>query len=141
MQWSIMVAFVLVGLVGNQGRMVELAAVGSRIAVIRLVAVPQADTSGWELLRTQGMMQFVLVAKPREADPAVYRRAIRALCKPGKHCFLLFWSDRRQVPSRMPMTDRQASAQVASYTKNPATRFEEMLWNCRIKNDPQTCFR
>lgn len=138
MRWPVVVAILSAMSVGLDGKESEVLAQAA--SAPRPEATP-ADTSGWTALGGQGMMQFVLVAKAREADTVVYQRAIRALCKAGKHCYLLFWSDRREVPQRLPMTDRQASTQVASYTKNPKTGFEEMLWNCRIKNDPRSCFR
>jgi hypothetical protein len=93
----------------------------------------------YELMRTQGMMQLVLVNKSREFDPDVYKQAIAALCPNGAFCYLHFWSDRNSVPSSWPMTDAQVDARVAMYTRNPTTGYEEMSWNCRIKNDPKVC--
>ncbi len=115
--------------------------------IVLMILVPKwlhSTSSGasqdFELVRTQGMMQLVLVNKSRESDPDVYKQAIASLCPTGDYCYLHFWSDRNSVPSAWPMTDSQVDARVASYTRNPKTGFDEMLWNCRIKNDPKVCF-
>lgn len=96
---------------------------------------------GWELIRMLRMDALVVIDKEKETDVGVYQKAARALCVPGKHCFISFWSDRRYVPSSFPMTDEQVDAQIASYTKNPTTGYDKLLWNCRIKNDLDNCFR
>lgn len=112
------------------------------MAFALLLALPHlALAADWDLIRTQGMTHMAAVSKTKEASEATYRDAIRALCKPGQHCYVMIWSDRKQVPAKLPMTDAQSAAQVASYTKNPVTGFEELLWNCRLRNDPKMCFR
>lgn len=112
------------------------------VITVFIVALPlESYAKDWEHVRSVRFDQFVVVDKSKEADERVYRDAARALCIPGKHCFIHFWSDRRHVPAGYPMTDAQANAMVASYTKNPTNGFEQLLWNCRIKNDPKKCFR
>lgn len=103
--------------------------------------VAKSSAKYWEHVRSIRFDQFVVVDKSKEADERVYLEAARALCIPGKHCFIHFWSDRRHVPVGYPMTDTQANAVVASYTKNPTNGFEQLLLNCRIKNDSKNCFR
>jgi hypothetical protein len=100
----------------------------------------QSRQKDWQLVRTQGMMRLVLVARPKERDRSLYQDAIKSLCTPGEYCYVLFWSSRASIPNRIPMSDAQARAQVASYTHNPTTHFDEFLMTCRIEKDPNKCF-
>ena len=115
-----------------------------RLALIILVVVLGLPASSyakdWEVVRQQGMTVLVVVAKDKEAEESVYRAAIRDICKRGQFCKIMFWSNKADVPLSLPMTDKQATAQTADYVYNPKTRFDELLWNCRIVNDPSRCF-
>jgi hypothetical protein len=104
-----------------------------------LLAVP-CSAADWQQLGGQGMMKFVLISKSKESDQATYRSAIRSLCGTSGYCYISFWSEKALVPARLPMTDAQIDGQVASYTRNPTTGFEELLWNCRLRIDPKNCF-
>jgi len=120
----------------------KLRALSAALLII-LDAAPshaQSRQKDWELVRNQGMMRLVLVSKAKERDRSVYQDAIRSVCTPGQYCWVLFWSSRASVPSRIPMSDAQARAQVASYTRNPATGLDEFLMTCRIEKDPSKCF-
>jgi hypothetical protein len=77
----------------------------------------------------------------KERSEAVYPDAIRGLCESGKHCYLHFCSDKRFVPLRLPMSDAEADAETASYTRNPKTNFEQFLWSCRLNSDRNKCFQ
>ena|SRR6266480_4484827 len=101
---------------------------------------PSAVRENWELVRTQAMTKLVYVTKAKEADRTVYQDAIRSLCTAGEYCYIGFWSTRGLVPSHMPMSDAEAEAQVASYTRNPSTGFDEFLLTCRIEKDRRKCF-
>jgi|SRR5712664_2900354 len=105
-------------------------------------SVPQMaiTSSDWELVRTQGMMKLVYIVRAKENDRAVYQNAIGSLCKAGDYCYISFWSTRKMVPLRWPMSEAEANAQVGSYTHNPSTGFDEFLLTCRIEKDPNKCF-
>ncbi len=106
----------------------------------RRAAAPVPVGKNWELVRTQGMMKLVHIANTKEGDRAVYQDAIRSLCTAGEYCSIGFWSTRALVPGRLPMSDAEAKAQVASYTRNPSTGFDEFLLACRIEKDRNKCF-
>jgi hypothetical protein len=113
------------------------------ILLIALGVAPgqaQSRQKYWQLVRTQGMMRLVLVTKSKERDRSVYQEAIKSLCTPGEYCYVLFWSSRSSIPNRIPMSDAQARALVASYTHNPTTHFDEFLMTCRIEKNPNKCF-
>jgi hypothetical protein len=94
----------------------------------------------WELVRTQRRMKLVVVSKTRQGDIALYKEAIQGVCGNGQMCIVHFWTDRKRVPATIPMSTAELKAKTASYTRNPNTGFEQFLWNCRIKNDPNQCF-
>jgi hypothetical protein len=95
----------------------------------------------WQLIGSQGQIQFVLVPKSGRAEINVYEDARAALCEGRRFCYLLFWSDKRFVPQSLPMTDTQASHMTAKYTRNPDTGVDVFLWNCQINGeDRSSCF-
>jgi|SRR5436853_1994506 len=110
------------------------------IALGTALGQAQSRQKDWQLVRTQGMMRLVLVTKSKERDRSVYQGVIKSLCTSSEYCYVLFWSSRTSIPKRIPMSDAQARAQVASYTHNPMTHFDEFLMTCRIEKDPNKCF-
>lgn len=106
--------------------------------------VAKTNGSRWQLVVVQpgiqGREQFVLVEKASESDPKVYDDAIAHLCRSDEWCGLHFWSDSSLIPSHLPMSDLQATSEVANYTQNPDTGFTQLVWNCRVHHDPLNCF-
>jgi hypothetical protein len=103
-----------------------------------------AQRSSWKLVGSheglQGREQFVLVKKTSVSDEKSYDDAIKHLCPVDEWCGLDFWSDSSQIPSHLPMSDLQTAAEVANFTRDPATGFSQFVWNCRVHNDPLNCF-
>ena len=85
-------------------------------------------------------MKLVWIAKDVEGRRDVYSKAIADLCPTNGYCYLLFWSSRDMVPKSMPMTEKQADAQVAAYTFNPTNGFKQLLLSCRLDRNPNECF-
>jgi type VI secretion system protein VasI len=96
-------------------------------------------SNGWKRLGGQ-RIQFVLVAKDRESDRAVYDAATAALCDRREICIMHFWSDSESVPKVFPVSDDVFDTQTAVYSHNPNTSHTEFLWACRINPDPDQCF-
>jgi len=88
----------------------------------------------------QGQEQFVLVEEASESNPKLYDDVIRHLCRKDEWCGLHFWSNSALIPNHLPMSDLQATSEVANYTRNPDTGFEQFVWNCHVHNDPLNCF-
>ncbi|MBI5438345.1 MAG: hypothetical protein HY936_05275 [Nitrosomonadales bacterium] len=95
----------------------------------------------WRHIRTIGMIQMVVVDKAQYKNQDIYRLAIGKLCAGKNFCYVLFWSDEKLIPTKMPMTDAQAKAMVANWTYNGNTGHRQLLWSCSIVNDPTQCFR
>jgi type VI secretion system protein VasI len=94
----------------------------------------------WTRLGAQGGIEFVLVAKEKESDRAVYDAAITALCDPRESCVMHFWSDSESAPKVFPVSDDVFGAETAIYSRNPSTSHAEFLWACRINPSPTPCF-
>ena len=45
----------------------------------------------------------------------------------SRWCKLLIWDNDGDAGTRFPLTDRQVATQIAAYTHNPATGFEELV--------------
>lgn len=88
------------------------------------------------------MMQFILVDKSKSQSNATYQDAIHVLCKNESICALHFWVDKRYIPINYSrMSDEEANAETAIYGRNRNTGLENFMWNCRIKNEPDKCFK
>lgn len=94
----------------------------------------------WEKVANAGQFQHVWISKDQESNRAKYDEIIAALCKPGVWCGINFWSERKVIPMRFPMSDAQVAAQVASYVYNPNTKYRQFMLNCRINPNPKECF-
>jgi hypothetical protein len=94
----------------------------------------------WEMERIVGKVAMVYVSKEKENDVQVYKDAVNDLCKKGQFCMIMFWSNKKHIPTSFPMSDKQEKELNASYTFNPKTGYKKLLWNCRIVNDPSQCF-
>jgi len=102
------------------------------------------EPDGWWVLRSlrHGAMvhHFVLVEGPSARLYEVYEDAGRSLCHSHSHCMVHFWDDPDRAAAGLPLTDSQAEAKAASYTRNTQTGHEQLLVSCRIRNDPDLCF-
>lgn len=81
--------------------------------------------SGYEVVSRVGMMNFVLV-KEGVSRHSLLLDAGR-VCSGYQVCIAMFWTDRRLIPTSMPMSDDQARAKYAHYNLNKNTRLERLL--------------
>jgi hypothetical protein len=93
-------------------------------AVTAPVAIPEVDSS-FRRVGGQGMMDFVVADKTLSENHPALERRMRNFCdlrRPGPGwCQVMIWVKASMVPKHLPMSDRQVNAQVAVYTRNPAT--------------------
>jgi hypothetical protein len=68
-------------------------------------------------------MQFVLVSKERASDRQFFERTAKTLCPTNQVCQVMFWTERKHVPSRTPFTDTQLNQLAAQYNQNPNTGY------------------
>jgi hypothetical protein len=98
--------------------------------------------TGWTLLGTQGARSFVVVDPALKANPAVFKEAAAAVCKPASPCVVLFWADAKQAAAKMPLSAAQSGALLAQYTRNPATGQDRLLMRCTGTEQPgQQCLK
>ena len=108
--------------------------------VLFLLLLSAGHAQDWEKIKSRGMMEFVVVAKEKEADENVYLHAIKQICTQGEYCRIMFWSNRDDVPMSWPMTDSQEKAMTADYFYNANSDEMLLLWNCRLGKNPSQCF-
>jgi hypothetical protein len=84
-------------------------------------------------------VQFVLLPKKHSSDRALFDNAAKALCPPRETCQVMFWTDRKYVPSRTPFTDAQLSQLAAQYNQNANTGYARLLLPCRVDPRPERC--
>jgi len=72
----------------------------------------------WSVVGKRGIMTFVVVNKEREKDETVYQEAINSLSVDGDFCKILFWSNKKDVPTSWPMTKDERKAIIADYFYN-----------------------
>jgi hypothetical protein len=86
----------------------------------------------YEVVGTRGKHTHMVYVPPQYAgDQDVYENAIRDICTdPDGVYIVLFWNDRDKVWHReqAEMTAEQSAAQVAGYSRNPATGLNDFYW-------------
>lgn len=90
-------------------------------------AIFGAASAQYEIIDTQGIFRFVVVDKSISSDRAALRSIAKNICSGDAICKVLFWDNKNQAATSLPMTDTQASAQVADYSFNENTGNDELL--------------
>ena len=115
------------------------------IAVAAILAsTPAMAADGWTLHSKFGnTVHVVLIDEGRVKDEALYRSVADGLCGrvSSPVCKVAFWKRGDDAPKAFPMTDRQASTQLADYGRNARTGHAAMLWSCpRFAKPKSECF-
>lgn len=85
-------------------------------------------------------MHFVHIDEASWKDQDQYRLAIADICSGKNICRVMFWKDMDMVPKSLPMSDAQVAAKVAHWQHNGNTGHRQLLWPCKIVDDPSECF-
>lgn len=80
----------------------------------------------WQKIHSQGKMNFVYVNSSAGNDKSAYEFIAEKVCKKEKVCTVIFWDEKENVPTEMPMTDEQVNTQVAHYVQNKHTKYKHM---------------
>jgi hypothetical protein len=89
----------------------------------------------WEKSGSRGMMEFVVIRQEKFAEKEVYFDAIDSICAPDKFCHVMFWADKKYVPTSWPMTEEQRQAMTLDYFFNPNSKEKVFDWNCDLFDD------
>lgn len=81
----------------------------------------------FERVGVQGNFHFVRIDAALASDRETYRQAIAEIAGAAPLVKILFWSDRTMIPARLPMSDEEAAAQVADYSRNRNTGRDRLL--------------
>lgn len=65
---------------------------------------------------------------PNNSNRDAVEEAARELCDGKDFCKVLGWPEGTSVPRGFPMTDREVSGQVFSYSLNRQTGMDEAVW-------------
>lgn len=89
-----------------------------------MAASAQAEKTDLKLIGTQGTQLFFTLSKPWIFDAEYVENVARNACSGKPMCMAHFWKTGTPAAKRLPMTDAQARAQLASF------RNGKMLWRC-----------
>ena len=97
------------------------------------------ENSDYKLIRTQGQMKMVSVSTSFVENSENYAAIVSAECPSGKFCKILFFENVSSVS--FPLSDSDLGAQVASYSRNPSSGLDELMYACSLGiADSQNCF-
>ncbi len=86
---------------------------------------------------------FLIFAADPHSDPAGLATAASAACGSNSFCKVMVWTDRRDMPTSLPVSDTQRDHMAFSYLRDPKSGTDKPLWNCAQFNrpDPGQCMR
>jgi hypothetical protein len=58
--------------------------------------------------------------------------AAQKSCEGQSRCDFMGWNDKANIPTKMPMLDREANSMVFNYSLNRDSNFEQSLFNCDV---------
>lgn len=95
---------------------------------------------GWRVVGKIGNNLIVVVDEALKFDQGTYN-SIESACNHSKniYCNVSVWSDVKRAPTKGPVSDWQADAQIAYWVRTDGN----WLWNCRIntsKRSSSKCF-
>ena len=73
---------------------------------------------GFREISVDRVQHFVVASSRSMRDRAAVLTFAKTLCGTQRVCFVHFWTSEAQAGRRIPMTDRQVDAMVASYNRN-----------------------
>lgn len=89
-----------------------------------------AEKTDIELIGQQGTHYFFVVSKPWITDAGYIENSGKAICASKSVCIAHFWERGTPAPTRLPMTEAQAKAEMAVFRVNKNSGLSEMLWRC-----------
>ncbi len=97
--------------------------IAAAVVVVSGLNWPAAIAGELTRVGGQGEMDFVVVPSDLQKNSKLLKMACRRYA--NKHCDyfckMLMWTDKKQVPKRLPMSDQQLETQFASYDFNLST--------------------
>lgn len=83
----------------------------------------------WRETGASGLYHFAEMEAASQRDQSAYQRAATAICGEAPICSVGFWPS-SQAPSAFPLTDQQASIQLAQWEQNSKTGHRAWNWSC-----------
>jgi hypothetical protein len=98
-----------------------LAACGGQVA--------EPDVSKPEFRALPGLNNWAMII-PADVPSDNWRSAAREKCGSAGFCAVYGWDNATDAGQSLPMTEREVSSQIFSYSVNRTTGFEQSLFDC-----------
>lgn len=69
---------------------------------------------------------------PEGATRSDLEKAAKEACREHPICHVAGWRSPENMPSKLPMLEREVDAQAFDYALNRNTNFERTLWDCKV---------
>ena len=118
------------------------ASVAGVVAVLSSAGASAGDSSSWQVVGVQGLVQVVVVPKEQARDLSAYKIQLARLCPPERTCFVNFYENTSGVKAELPLPDAIANEATARFRRSMKNGAELFQWSCRVAestNDAQ-CF-
>lgn len=102
---------------------------------------PAPDAAApWTVIGQQGLVRFVLVPAPQQAEQAAYERQIERLCDPERTCFLNFYTNSTGAALALPLPAAIEQEATATFRRSAKNGVQILTWSCRLKLPGRECF-
>ena len=119
-----------------------VALVAGVVAVLCSANVNADDSSSWQVVGVQGLVQVVVVPKEQARDLSAYKVQLARVCPPERTCFVNFYENTSGAKAELPLPDAIANEATARFRRSMKNGAELFQWSCRVAestNDAQ-CF-
>lgn len=84
-----------------------------------------------------------LVTLDRGMNPDAFAALAIKTCGERPYCKFMAWTEAKQTPARLPLSNAQVAAMAFSYLRDQSQGFAKALWNCQIfkRPSPVQCMR
>jgi len=112
------------------------------LAMLGSASVKSDDSSSWQVVGVQGLVQVVIVPKEQARDFSAYKVQLARLCPPERTCFVNFYENTSGVKAELPLPDAIANQPAARFRRSMKNGAELFQWSCRVAENPNDaqCF-
>lgn len=138
---SIRVNELNMGFVHSQAHKMGCEVIGFLPAGAVIKEFKQDSSKEWQVVRVIGKNLNIVVIKPEAVTEKMIESIIKEVCSDGRWCAVGFFDNAAVTPRKIPLSDQALDAQIASYVFNPYTGHKQLLFSCKIVNDPNRCYK
>jgi hypothetical protein len=113
---------------------------GALAAPAALAADALPRGAQWQVAGRLGLLQFVVVSEARAKDREFYDSIIKSLCDPDTTCFLRFFTNSKQAPVNLPLSDAILAEPTAMFQRSAKQGNAVFQLSCRTGLAAGNCF-